>query len=278
MAVGVIHSGAGRISSAEVRLDECGHCFVIEPKATLNRCPTSVCRITSRAIHFVQQTTWCKFACVLKSPNGKPTQALNNLSKTSSSLCWTERFDELLSAFFVATHQGERIIKTIATALLIAAFTAQLAQAQPVTSSIIDGKVAVNVEGTVAMSGLNLKSAGGYFVPIPPGTTDASATPFTFLLANNANNVSYAAIPGVNVDITGLLITDIGYTRDNSIARTDMASSAYLSAPFGGVSFPTGVVLPEPSSGILGATVCVCLLGFRRRRSSMGFSRGMKCV
>lgn len=200
------------------------------------------------------------------------------MSKTSSSLCWTERFDELLSAFFVATHQGERIIKTIATALLIAAFTAQLAQAQTVTSSIIDGKVAINFDGTVRIGGLNLKSAGGYFVPIPPGTTDAPAAPFTFLLANNANNVSYAAIPGTPIEMTGRLVTDVGYTQDNSLARIDMAGSAYAYPPFYPVTFPTGVVLPEPSSGILGATVCVCLLGFRRRRSSMGFSRGMKCV
>lgn len=155
-------------------------------------------------------------------------------------------------------------MEKFATALLMAAVTAMTVQAQ-VTSSIIDGKVTVNVDGTVGISGLNLKSAGGHFIPIPPGTTDAPATPFPFLLANNAYNVSFAALPGTNVDVTDQLVTDVGYTRDNSFARTDMAASAFATGRFLQVSFPTGVVLPEPSSGALGALACMGLLGFRRR-------------
>ena len=36
-----------------------------------------------------------------------------------------------------------------------------------------------------------------------PGTTAAPAAPFTILLANNPNNVSYAAVPGSLVEFSG---------------------------------------------------------------------------
>ncbi len=159
-------------------------------------------------------------------------------------------------------------MEKFATALLMAAVTALTVQAQ-VTSSIVGGKVTVNVDGTAPISILNLKSAGGHFIPIPPGTTDAPATPFTFLLANNAYNVSFAAPPGSSIEITGLLVTDVGYTRDNSFARTDMVESRYIHGAVLQLSLPTGVVLPEPSSGVLGALACMGLLGFRRRERGL---------
>ncbi len=159
-------------------------------------------------------------------------------------------------------------MKKFAIALMITALTALAAQAQGVEGSITDdGKVAITVDGSVAMSGLNLKSAGGYFVPIPPGTTSAPAAPFTFLLANNANNVSYAAIPGSTVAVEGTLITDVGYTGDAAGVTDDMAASAYGNAAFQQVTFPTTApVVPEPATGILAAIAGLGLLGFRRRR------------
>ncbi len=156
-------------------------------------------------------------------------------------------------------------MKKFAIALMITALTAVVAQAQ-VNGSIVDGKVAITVDAPTAMSGLNLKSAGGNFVPIPPGTTAAPAAPFTFLLANNASNVSYAAIPGSTVEVTGTLITDVGYTGDDAGVTEDMAASAYGNAAFQQVNFPTTPVVPEPATGVMAALACLGLLGFRRRR------------
>ena len=154
-------------------------------------------------------------------------------------------------------------MKKFAIALMITALTAMAAQAQGVVGSIVDGKVAITLDADAALSGLNLKSAGGNFVPIPPGDTTAPAAPFTFLLANNASNVSYAAIPGTTVPVSaGTLVTGVGYTGTGDVAA-DLAESAYGNAAFQQVNFPT---VPEPATGVMAALACLGLLGFRRRR------------
>ena len=51
-------------------------------------------------------------------------------------------------------------MKKFAIALMITALTATVAQAQ-VVGSIVDGHVAITLDADTALSGLNLKSAGG---------------------------------------------------------------------------------------------------------------------
>lgn len=125
--------------------------------------------------------------------------------------------------------------------------TATFGQAQVIVGLSTDNFVALQTDVVTSMSGLNLKSAGGFFAPIPPGTTSAPADPFTFLLANNPNNVSYAAILGTTVDIgPGIWVSAVGYTGPAEGAPEDMASSAYGDATFSGGGMLVGGTIGEP--------------------------------
>lgn len=102
-----------------------------------------------------------------------------------------------------------------------------------------DGFVTFNATSDMSVDGIDLKSASGSLVPIPPGNTTADASPFTFLLANTNLNVSYNAIPGTNVTIpAGTLVTQVGYSGQPEGFRHDLAASTYGSAGFSQVAFP----------------------------------------
>ena len=115
-----------------------------------------------------------------------------------------------------------------------------------VRGSIEDGKVALRFEEAIMVSGLNLKSEGDFFVPIPPGTTTAPAAPFAFLLANNPNNVSYAAIPGLLVEISGTWVSEVEYTGPLDGVGQDLSAALALNNFGGGLSFPTEPQPPTP--------------------------------
>ncbi len=136
-------------------------------------------------------------------------------------------------------------ISIVSASLLL--LTATFGQAQVIVGLSTDNFVALQTDVATSMSGLNLKSAGGFFVPIPPGDTTAPAAPFTFLLANNANNVAYAAIPGSTVDIgPGIWVSAVGYTGPAEGAPEDMASSAYGDGTFSGGGILVGGTIGEP--------------------------------
>lgn len=61
------------------------------------------------------------------------------------------------------------------------------------------------------MSGLSVKSAGG-FLAGPPGGTQAPAAPFTFLLANDTKHFAAAAIPGSTIEVDGEFRMSLRYT------------------------------------------------------------------
>ncbi len=128
---------------------------------------------------------------------------------------------------------------------------------------VIDGKVAISFPGEFDLSGVNVQSADGLLVPIPPGGVTAPATPFTFLLANNPNNVSYAAIPGSTVEVSGTWITEIGYPGDSP--ETDLLI-AYGNASFTQVNIPVlrNGLVPEPSADLT-AFLGLCSLVLLRR-------------
>lgn len=154
-------------------------------------------------------------------------------------------------------------MKKFAIALAIVALAAVSAQAQ-VSASLADGSLSIVTDGDapVAMSGLDIKSAGGLLTPIDPPV----ATPFAFFLSNTASNVAFAAAPGSTAMVsTGDL--SIGYTGDAAGAEADL-SMTFGDAAFAQVSFPvtTPAVVPEPAAGLMSAFAALGLLGLRRRR------------
>ena len=62
------------------------------------------------------------------------------------------------------------------------------------------------------LSGLNFVSAGGGLRPIEPGDLTASAAPFTFLLANNENQITYGNL-GSSVNIDGVVELGAGWNE-----------------------------------------------------------------
>ena len=120
-----------------------------------------------------------------------------------------------------------------------------------------DFEATVNDEGFVVVSeldqfrawsasGVDIRSTEGHLVPIPPGDTTAPADPFTFLLANTAFNVLYAAIPGTLVDFDGPFVTSVGYASTAAGPSGDLEVSVGCGT-FSQVGFPVTVTL-EPET------------------------------
>ena len=160
--------------------------------------------------------------------------------------------------------------KFAAIAIVLAA--ANLATAEVTGSVNGDGKIVISASPAVTAAGLNLQSAGGYLDPIPPGDLTASAAPFAFLLANNANQITWGNL-GAGVVIDGDLVTSAGFTGtadnfDVTAAWGDGPNQVAFSVAGPAVVAPpvTDPTTPEPASGILAALGALGVLGFRRRR------------
>lgn len=145
-----------------------------------------------------------------------------------------------------------------------------------IRGSIQDGRVALRFDEPTQLSGVNLKSTGGLFVPIPPGTTAAPAGPFTFLLANNRSNISYAAIPGQTVELSGTWVTEVEYSGPIDGMSSDLQHSAVGDASFSQgppVCFSPNfqACVPEPTTLPLTVIGLLGLLSIRGRRTNTGF-------
>ena len=126
-----------------------------------------------------------------------------------------------------------------------------------------DGMIVFSADTAISASGLNIESVSGALVPIPPGDLTASAAPFSFLLANNANQVTYGNL-GSAVAIDGDLVTAVGYSGDTANFALDVSGAWGDGATQ--VSAVVAPAVPEPASGILVGLGSLGLLGFRRRR------------
>ena len=119
------------------------------------------------------------------------------------------------------------------------------------------GAISVTASGgDVNAAGLDFKSAGGNLIPAPG--TDAS--PFTFFLANTANNVTYGNL-GSSVTFAD------GTTTALSVGATAGADDIVASWGRGAepVSFPVASeVIPEPASASL--LILAGLFGLTLRR------------
>ena len=151
-------------------------------------------------------------------------------------------------------------MKKLISALAIVALVATAVQAQ--VAGVVDGgKITVSADPAVNAAGLDLISAGGNLVP----AADNNAAPFTFLLSNTANQVTYGNL-GTTVEIgPGGLELTAGY---NGNPEGDLTASWGDGAT--PVAFPVAAAaappVPEPSTGLMAAFAALGLLGFRRRR------------
>lgn len=98
-------------------------------------------------------------------------------------------------------------MKTLAMLIVV---TSTIAASAQLSVHIQDGKVVVVASQPVDATGFDLQSAGGFLVPIPdpPG-----AAPFTFLLANTANQITWGNL-GTTVRLDGVWETQAGYQGD----------------------------------------------------------------
>ena len=88
-------------------------------------------------------------------------------------------------------------------------FVASTSHAQ-VTAEVRDGTVVILAAEPVEAAGLDLNSPAGRLVPIPD---PASASPFTFFLANSPNQITWGNL-GTSTTLDGAFNTRAGYTGD----------------------------------------------------------------
>ena len=156
----------------------------------------------------------------------------------------------------------------VALAVCALLLCGSFAQAQEVSGSVNgDGFIVVTGTGNPMAAGLDIVSAGSNLVPIPPGTTAAPADPFSFLLANSNQQVTFGNL-GTTVSLEGELVTMVGYNSSSGAdPAVDLAASTWgngptpVSIPFAGTP-----VIPEPATGLMAVFGALGVLGFRRRR------------
>lgn len=83
------------------------------------------------------------------------------------------------------------------------------------------------LQGRATMSGLDIMSPGGALIPIEGGTLSASAAPFTFLLSNTENQITYGNL-GTSVELDGALTLSAGW---NPFASDPSVTMAYGDGP-----------------------------------------------
>lgn len=148
-------------------------------------------------------------------------------------------------------------MKKLLASLAIVTLTALSAHAQ--VSGVVneDGFIEITGNGEEA-AGIDLISAGGFLVPIPGN----DATPFTFLLSNTADQITWGSL-GSTVTLDGTLVTGASYTGTDPLVD--------LTASWGDgadpVAFPVAPVIPEPTAGLLAVFAALGMMGFRGRRN-----------
>lgn len=155
-------------------------------------------------------------------------------------------------------------MKKFIVAIAIAALAATVNAQELVGSFPAEGgNITVTAEGgDVAAAGLDFTSASGGLIPAP-GT---DAAPFTFFLANSANQVTYGNL-GTNVTFADGSSTELSV---GATAGTDDVIAAWgngatpVAFPVG-PSTPPNEVIPEPASATLLGLAGLFGLAFRRR-------------
>lgn len=142
---------------------------------------------------------------------------------------------------------------------------------------VVDDEIFLNSNFPVQISGLDLQSPNGSLVPV---SEDLGPAPFAFFLSNTANQITWGNL-GTTVTVNGSLNTGARYVGSNP-ARDIQASWGDGATP---VAIPvfTGVIIPEPCSGLLLWTgLLIGLMGRRTRgteqrtTNSRSFSEGRK--
>ena len=129
-----------------------------------------------------------------------------------------------------------------------------------------DGKIVISGDN-IDLVGVSFTSTGNNLVPIP-GDDPA---PFSLLLSNAVDDITYAKIPGV-VNLDGDFVLGAGYTGDGSDLTGQWGGLEFdgfidftFPATDGGGQVDPGPVVPEPSSAALVAAGLVLLLARKRR-------------
>ena len=139
------------------------------------------------------------------------------------------------------------------------------AHAQEFSTWVSDNKsVVISSHGeSIELLGVDLKSAGGHLIPV----SNNDASPFSFLLTNNPNQITYGSLSDT-VDLQGELVLTARYAESPETFVTDVTGEWGSVVDGGGIAAQVAApVLPEPYAGtiLLQAMGVLFLLRQRRR-------------
>lgn len=134
--------------------------------------------------------------------------------------------------------------------------------AQDVTGWLRGDQSVVISGSKVELLGLDLKSAGGFLVPIP----NNDPAPFSFLLENISTQITYASLSDA-VLLDGEIVLSARYVGPESTRADDLVGEWGGPVLDGMINFQQTPQVPEPASNLLLIFGSLMLLGFRHSKS-----------